>query len=502
MKNNFSPIYRTKPCTQMTELECFEFSHLFSSNYGRWGSSAPERRRGKRIKLPIAYYQKLTGMDDMFVSFCQEDDMLIGSCFFLKKTLDNGQTCVWITQLVVDSRYRRHGIAKRLLQSAWGFSDYGAWGLATANSITIKTLESVTWRKVEPSVISEHIDVIRALCDSLPYRTDGISLKDNEAFIDTAFPVEREKHPSVDEIYIEKLGDVPEGYEWLAFTFQNQPMHFDARRLEEMLAFSSEQLNDAYSRMDMDKQSWTKGTTREVDEILRLAKFAPGTTLLDVGCGQGRHSIELASRGFNVTGIDASEMNIEKARTKAGDSPVTFKCWDARRRLPGKSFDYAICLYDVIGSYRIIDENVAIVRQLHNKLRKGGRAVISVMNMTHILLRAELRGDIESNPLLLFNLEASSNMQERGDMFDKRYLLLDESKHLIFHKEQFEQDGLLSAEYVIADYRFTHAELSQILEQQGFRVIESRFVQAGHFDKPLTEDDEKAKEILFVIEKE
>lgn len=485
----------------MTEQDCFEFSYLFSMNYGRWGNTAPEQRRGKRIKLPTTYYQKLIGMDDMYVSYCHEDGILIGACFFLKKEIANDQTCVWITQLVVDSRYRKHGIAKRLLQSAWGFSDYGAWGLATANSITIKTLESVTWRKVDPTVISDHLDVIRDLCDSLPYRTDGISLKENESFIDTSFPIEREKHASIDEIYIEKLGNLPEGYEWLAFTFQSQPMLFDQRRFDELLTFSAEQLNDAYSRMDMDKQPWTRGTAREIDAVLKLAEFAPGSRLLDVGCGQGRHSIELARRGFKVTGIDASQMNIAKACGKAGETPVEFKCWDARRRLPGKAFDCAICLYDVIGSYRTLEENVALIHQLHNKLRKGGRAVISVMNMKHSMLRAQFRGDVEQHPDLLFKLEASSNMQARGDMFDKRFLLLDESKHLVFHKEQFEQDGLLSAEYVIADYRFTQTELKAILEEQGFNVLDSRFVQAGHFDIPLPEEDDKAKEILIVIEK-
>lgn len=268
-----------------------------------------------------------------------------------------------------------------------------------------------------------------------------------------------------------------------------------------MLSFSAEQLNDAYSRMDMQNQPWTRGTSREVDSIIQLAGFTPGGTLLDVGCGQGRHSIEFANRGFPVLGIDASEANISRARSKAANASVELKQWDARKRLPGKSFDYAICLYDVIGSYRTLEENTAIVHQLANKLRKGGRAVISVMNMQYMKLRAQLRGSVHDNPQLIFQLEASTNMQERGDMFDTRYQLLDEDKHLVYHKEQFEQDGLLSAEYVVADYRFTQSELSAILDQEGFNILESRFVRAGHFEEPLPEDHDNAKEILFVIEK-
>ena len=501
MNNKFSPTYRTKACSQMTDQECFEFSHLFSTNYGRWGQSAPEGKRGKRIRMSPQRYQSLRNMEDMYVSYCHDDGIIIGSCFFLKKRLENGKVCVWITQLVVNSSYRNLGIAKRLLQSAWGFSDYSAWGLATANSITIKALESVTWRKVEPSEIMDHIDDIRALCDSLPYPTGAISVDANTAFINTSFPIEREKHPDIDRVYIERLGNLPEGQEWLAYTFQNQPIIFDNKRFDDMLSFSAEQLNDAYSRMDMENQPWTHGTPREVDTIIQLADFTPGGTLLDVGCGQGRHSIEFANRGFQVLGIDASEANIARARSKCNNAAVEFKQWDARKRLPGKSFDYAICLYDVIGSYRTLEENTAIIHQLANKLRKGGRAVVSVMNMQFMKLRAQQRGSVQNNPQLIFQLEPSTNMQERGDMFDIRYQLLDEDNHLVYHKEQFEQDGLLSAEYVMADYRFTQSELSEILIHEGFAIIESRFVRAGHFEDSLPENHDNAKEILFVIEK-
>ena len=205
----------------------------------------------------------------------------------------------------------------------------------------------------------------------------------------------------------------------------------DYRRLQELLTFSAEQLNDAYSRMDMANQPWTKGTLREVDAIIQLAGLTPGSRVLDVGCGSGRHSIELARRGYQVVGIDASQSNVRKAAQQCSLPNLTFRQWDARKRLPGKAFDYALCLYDVIGSYRTLEENVALVHHLAGKLRRGGRAVLSVMNGMHIRLRAQHRGDVEADPSLLFRLEASQNMQERGDMFDVRYQLLDEAHHLV-----------------------------------------------------------------------
>ena len=56
------------------------------------------------------------------------------------------------------------------------------------------------------------------------------------------------------------------------------------------------------------------------------------------------------------------------------------------------------------------------------------------------------------------------------------------------------------AEYVVAGCRFTQKELSEIFEPQGLKILESRFVRAGHFDESLPENDDRAKEILFAIE--
>lgn len=501
MSKTFSPRYSTMPCADMTQLDCYDSSHLFSSNYGRWSGKDNPAKKGKRIKLPLGYYERLRTMNDMYVSFCHDDGMLIGACFFLKTTLSNGQTCVWITQLVVDCSYRKKGVATRLLQSAWGFSDYFAWGLATANTLTIKTLENVTWRKVDPQIIQDNIGIIKELCESLPYRTDGIDISHDHTFINTHFFIDRDKHDVTDKYYIQRLGDVPNGNEWLAFTFHTQEMHLDEKHFDDFIEFSAEQLNDAYSRMEMENQPWTKGTTKEVDFIESVLNIPKGGTILDVGCGMGRHSMELAKRGYLVSGIDASESNITQATEKSKDLSVNFQVWDARKMLKGKAFDAIICLYDVIGSYRTFEDNRLIIHNIVRKLRKGGRAVLSVMNMAYIQKRAKHRGDIHKNPILLLQLPASNSMQTSGNMFNVDYQLLDEDSHVVYHKEQFESDGRLSAEYVVADYRFTQEELSQVLNNEGLKVIDSRFVKAGHFDSSFAEYDEDAKEILFVVEK-
>jgi 2-polyprenyl-3-methyl-5-hydroxy-6-metoxy-1,4-benzoquinol methylase len=56
-----------------------------------------------------------------------------------------------------------------------------------------------------------------------------------------------------------------------------------------------------------DNESFTTGTTGEVDFIENEIGYNKSFKILDVGCGTGRHSLELARRGYNVTGIDLSE---------------------------------------------------------------------------------------------------------------------------------------------------------------------------------------------------
>ena len=81
-----------------------------------------------------------------------------------------------------------------------------------------------------------------------------------------------------------------------------------------------------------DKEEFTKGTVTEVDFIESQIEFDSTRKILDVGCGTGRHAIELAKRGYQVTGIDLSEDQLKRAKEKAESEgvEVTFLQGDAR----------------------------------------------------------------------------------------------------------------------------------------------------------------------------
>ena len=134
-----------------------------------------------------------------------------------------------------------------------------------------------------------------------------------------------------------------------------------------------------------------RDVAREVDFLERVFSQCSQVSVrrvLDVGCGTGIHSIELARRGYEVLGVDLSQKMIEVAREKsraAGVTGVYFLQADATRLEFEEEFDAAIAMYGVI-SYFTRDENLLeFLRSLRRALKKGGVFVFDTWNLTGVL---------------------------------------------------------------------------------------------------------------------
>lgn len=495
----------TKACSALTDEEYVLCSELFSHHYGKY-SGEGDKPKGQQIKMSASLYKKFyAGRDDMFVSLCYGDDILLGQAFFLKKRVKDKGICTWVTQLVVHNRYRNRKIGSRLLQSAWGFSDYYAWGLATANAITLKTLESVTWRKIDLEYIAKNVDVIEKLIDDIPFvKRDDLRLTKEESQVFSRFYPELDSANSNKalQVYARSLGKIQSGNEWLAFTFFDQEMFFSEDKIKSFLDFSEQQLKEAYSRMDMPAQSWTRGTKNEIDFISEYVNLRQDTSVLDLGCGQGRHSLELSSRSIdNVIGVDFSERHINMAREKAleRDVKANFLCGDVRSLRLGNKYDLILCLYDVIGSFREDTDKKKILRVIKHHLKNNGIAVVSVMNMELTEANAINKVSLKENPKALLSLPPSNTMAVSGNIFKPEYYLINTDDGLVYRKEQFECDGMVSAEYVIADKRYRMAEFEALASEIGLKVKHKRYVRAGRWNESLEATDPHAKEILFFL---
>lgn len=512
--------FSTKDFKELTDDELKACAELFSNHYGTYSSEGiPEDnyafgKEGKQIRFSAKKYKIDYWDDNYYISMAHYKEQLIAHAIYFRKHIAGEGYMSWIVQLVVHSGFTNCGIASRLLHSAWGFSSDVAWGLATSNPLTVKTLESATFRSADPKMMEKHRDKIEKIAKYIPFAKDAkITITDDTAIIDTGFYVSHDKLEENKKKYKSewKLGDLPEGHEWLAFTFKSQEIDLtnenNKKNFDKMIEFHEAILNEAYSRMKMEKQPWTKGTVREIEYILSQANVDKNSIIADFGCGIGRHIIELANRGYmNLYGFDFSESNVLKAKAKAKEMNldfINFAVKDSRNNSLKEKADLILCLYDVIGSYHDDSDNRSILKNIYNNLSAGGTAVVSVMNMelTKNMAKHKVK-DIRKEPKEIFNLKASGIMQRTGNIFDPEHYLIDEKTNLVYRKEEFSGDGKLSAEYVIRDRRYDMKEIKRMAKECGFVVAESRYVQAGKFDIALKKGtDTKAKEILLVLKK-
>jgi SAM-dependent methyltransferase len=123
-------------------------------------------------------------------------------------------------------------------------------------------------------------------------------------------------------------------------------------------------------------------TVRQVDFLVERLGLESGASVLDVACGRGRHSVELARRGFRVTGIDLSPRSLELARTAATEAAVEveFRRLDMRELDYERAFEGVINLFTSFGFFEEDEENDRVLSGIERALRPGGRFLIDTIN--------------------------------------------------------------------------------------------------------------------------
>jgi SAM-dependent methyltransferase len=118
----------------------------------------------------------------------------------------------------------------------------------------------------------------------------------------------------------------------------------------------------------------------EVSRILALAQCSGGS-VLDLCCGPGRHSVELAQRGFKVTGVDRSPFLLAKAREHAAKSGASVE-WveqDMRNFVRPASFDLACSLFTSFGYFEDEQDDLRVLKNIHQSLKENGVLIMEML---------------------------------------------------------------------------------------------------------------------------
>jgi SAM-dependent methyltransferase len=128
-------------------------------------------------------------------------------------------------------------------------------------------------------------------------------------------------------------------------------------------------------------------TAREVEGILEMLELPEEARVLDLACGWGRHSIELARAGFRVTGLDFSETLLARALKRAGAAGVEVEWVRGDMREPGRSgeFDAVLSLYSSLGYFLSDEEDLRVLRGAREALKPGGLFLLETMHRDHVL---------------------------------------------------------------------------------------------------------------------
>jgi len=218
----------------------------------------------------------------------------------------------------------------------------------------------------------------------------------------------------------------------------------------------------------------------EITRLIELLNLTPGQRICDLCCGVGRHSLELARRGFQVTAVDRTERYLAEARTasNAEGLAIEFVHEDMRDFCRPGSFDVILNLFTSFGYFEAQRDDQRTLENAYRSLRPGGRLVLELMSKEII---ARIFGPRDWRPV------------EGG------YLL--EERRIIDAWSRLENTWTLIRDGQAHEWTFSHrlysaVELRTLLETCGFRDMSVYGNLAG---APY---DEKAERLVLVAKKQ
>jgi SAM-dependent methyltransferase len=210
-------------------------------------------------------------------------------------------------------------------------------------------------------------------------------------------------------------------------------------------------------------------TAEEIDFVLAITGVEQGSRILDIGCGAGRHSIELARRGYDVLGVDPSEVMVAAAKERAAAENVNPNFHQIRGEdlnFNGQ-FDLSLCLFNTLGQVNDQEDNHQLLLNAFHSLQSGG----------HFIMELQQPDWVEAHLKTQERLGSGASYVDVERNYDKTNKLV---------TEVFTRISPSGEQAYMLRYRlFDRDEIEQLLEGTGFSNIN---FYAGYERRPLKID--------------
>ena len=167
---------------------------------------------------------------------------------------------------------------------------------------------------------------------------------------------------------------------------------------------------------------------KEAEQFLSKLQvfFRKKDQILDIACGNGRHSIFLNSLGYQITGIDLSEKSIKAAKQKS-DNKILFDVWDMRKSYKKEHFDVVLNLFTSFGYFDSEKEDLEAIQAISNNLKDEGILIIDFLNSKKVITNL-----VESEQKILSGITFNINRKIEEGFILKNIQFTDKGKDFEF----------------------------------------------------------------------
>jgi len=218
---------------------------------------------------------------------------------------------------------------------------------------------------------------------------------------------------------------------------------------------------------------------REVEQLLSLARLPAGAAVLDLCCGIGRHSLELARRGFRVTGVDRTRLYLDRAEAAADQQELSLELIqeDMRRFRREESYDCVINLFTSFGYFQDPEEDRTAAQNMYACLRPGGVLVMQLMSKEVLARIFRPRDWHEQDGILVLE---ERKVRQGWAWIESRWTLIGANQRVALD---------------LSHRLYAGSELSVLLRGCGFSGVEL------YGDMEASPYDEKAERLVVVARK-